>query len=341
MSSASPAAPTCRPTTRSTTPTSPTSKRATSRAPDTPPRATRRPLAGWGSPSRPRDPARRIWSPRSPTRCWTRCRPCSSPGQVRTDLIGTDGFQEADVTGITLPIVKHSFLVTDPRQIPEYIHAAFHIASTGSPGPGAGRRPAGPLARRHRVRAGRGAAQAARLQAAHRGQHQADQAGRQGDRQRPPAGDLLRWRGDQRQRVAGADRVRHRGQVPGHADGDGARRLSGAARPVARDAGHARHPDRQLRDGQRRPDPRDRRPLRRSDHRQALGVRAAGQVRPRRRRPGGDLQERPRPHPDRRRRQGRAREADPRVPGPEGGLGAARRLVEAASRLADGVPAGL
>ena len=56
-------------------------------------------------------------------------------GQVRTDLIGTDGFQEADVTGITLPVVKHSFLVTDPRQIPEYIHAAFHIAKTGRPGP--------------------------------------------------------------------------------------------------------------------------------------------------------------------------------------------------------------
>ena len=56
-------------------------------------------------------------------------------GQVRTDLIGTDGFQEADVTGITLPIVKHSFMVQDPRQIPEYIHRAFHIASTGRPGP--------------------------------------------------------------------------------------------------------------------------------------------------------------------------------------------------------------
>ena len=56
-------------------------------------------------------------------------------GQVRTDLIGTDGFQEADVTGITLPIVKHSFMVTDPRHIPEYIHHAFHIASTGRPGP--------------------------------------------------------------------------------------------------------------------------------------------------------------------------------------------------------------
>jgi acetolactate synthase-1/2/3 large subunit len=56
-------------------------------------------------------------------------------GQVRTDLIGTDGFQEADVSGITMPIVKHSLTVTDPRQIPEYVHQAFHIASTGRPGP--------------------------------------------------------------------------------------------------------------------------------------------------------------------------------------------------------------
>src|SRR5436305_2563855 len=56
-------------------------------------------------------------------------------GQVRTDLLGTDGFQEADVTGITLPIVKHSFQVQDPREIPEMIHSAFHIARTGRPGP--------------------------------------------------------------------------------------------------------------------------------------------------------------------------------------------------------------
>jgi acetolactate synthase-1/2/3 large subunit len=56
-------------------------------------------------------------------------------GQVRTELIGTDGFQEADVSGITMPIVKHSFMVTDPRHIPQYIHEAFHIASTGRPGP--------------------------------------------------------------------------------------------------------------------------------------------------------------------------------------------------------------
>ncbi|MDQ3719938.1 MAG: biosynthetic-type acetolactate synthase large subunit [Actinomycetota bacterium] len=56
-------------------------------------------------------------------------------GQVRTDLIGTDGFQEADVSGITLPIVKHSMMIQDPREIPEAIHTAFHLASTGRPGP--------------------------------------------------------------------------------------------------------------------------------------------------------------------------------------------------------------
>ena len=56
-------------------------------------------------------------------------------GQVRTDLLGTDGFQEADVIGITMPSVKHSFMITDPREIPRVIHEAFHIAGTGRPGP--------------------------------------------------------------------------------------------------------------------------------------------------------------------------------------------------------------
>ncbi|CAB4898057.1 unannotated protein [freshwater metagenome] len=56
-------------------------------------------------------------------------------GQVRTELLGTDGFQEADTIGITMPAVKHSFLITDPREIPRTIHEAFHIAGTGRPGP--------------------------------------------------------------------------------------------------------------------------------------------------------------------------------------------------------------
>ncbi len=56
-------------------------------------------------------------------------------GQVARPLIGTDGFQEADICGITMPITKHSFLVTDPAEIPGAIAEAFHLASTGRPGP--------------------------------------------------------------------------------------------------------------------------------------------------------------------------------------------------------------
>jgi acetolactate synthase I/II/III large subunit len=56
-------------------------------------------------------------------------------GQVRTDLLGTDGFQEADTIGITMPIVKHSFMIRHPLEIPRTLHEAFHIARTGRPGP--------------------------------------------------------------------------------------------------------------------------------------------------------------------------------------------------------------
>jgi acetolactate synthase I/II/III large subunit len=56
-------------------------------------------------------------------------------GQVVASAIGTDAFQEADIRGITMPITKHSFLVTDPDEIPRVVAEAFHIASTGRPGP--------------------------------------------------------------------------------------------------------------------------------------------------------------------------------------------------------------
>jgi acetolactate synthase I/II/III large subunit len=56
-------------------------------------------------------------------------------GQVRTDLLGTDGFQEADTIGITMPIVKHSIMIQSPQELPRAIHEAFHIARTGRPGP--------------------------------------------------------------------------------------------------------------------------------------------------------------------------------------------------------------
>ncbi len=56
-------------------------------------------------------------------------------GQVRTDLLGTDGFQEADTIGITMPIVKHSFMIQHPLEIPRTVHEAFYIARSGRPGP--------------------------------------------------------------------------------------------------------------------------------------------------------------------------------------------------------------
>ncbi len=56
-------------------------------------------------------------------------------GQIRSDLLGTDGFQEADTIGITMPGVKHSFMVTKAEDIPRTIHEAFYIARSGRPGP--------------------------------------------------------------------------------------------------------------------------------------------------------------------------------------------------------------
>lgn len=56
-------------------------------------------------------------------------------GQVGASFIGTDAFQEADIVGASMPVTKHSFLVTDPADIPARIAEAFHIASTGRPGP--------------------------------------------------------------------------------------------------------------------------------------------------------------------------------------------------------------
>ena len=56
-------------------------------------------------------------------------------GQVESRLIGTDGFQETDMVGISRPIVKHSFMVEDPADIPMIVKKAFHIATTGRPGP--------------------------------------------------------------------------------------------------------------------------------------------------------------------------------------------------------------
>ncbi len=56
-------------------------------------------------------------------------------GQVGSSLLGTDAFQESDIVGITMPITKHSYQVKDLKDIGRIIKEAFHIASTGRPGP--------------------------------------------------------------------------------------------------------------------------------------------------------------------------------------------------------------
>ncbi len=56
-------------------------------------------------------------------------------GQVPTSLLGRDGFQEADVQGVSLPVTKHNYLITDIRELPDALKEAFYIASTGRPGP--------------------------------------------------------------------------------------------------------------------------------------------------------------------------------------------------------------
>ena len=56
-------------------------------------------------------------------------------GQVASNVVGTDAFQETDMVGVSRPIVKHSFMVKDPRDIPEIIKKAFYLAQTGRPGP--------------------------------------------------------------------------------------------------------------------------------------------------------------------------------------------------------------
>lgn len=56
-------------------------------------------------------------------------------GQVGRHLLGTDAFQEADIRGITMPVTKHNFMVTRAEDIPKAIAEAFHLASTGRPGP--------------------------------------------------------------------------------------------------------------------------------------------------------------------------------------------------------------
>ena len=120
-------------------------------------------------------------------------------GQVRTELLGTDGFQEADTIGITMPIVKHSFMIQHPPEIPRAIHEAFHIARSGRPGPVLVDIPQD-LSRGEIDYEPVLDVVAAGLPADDRRQPEADPPGRQRARGGAPAGDLRRRRRRQRER---------------------------------------------------------------------------------------------------------------------------------------------
>ena len=155
-------------------------------------------------------------------------------GQVRTDLLGTDGFQEADTFGITMPIVKHSFMIQHPPEIPRVVHEAFHIARTGRPGPVLVDMPHGPHAGGDRLRAGRPTCacpatsrrpRATRSRSASPPRRSPTRAGRSST---PAAASI------NADAAGRADRARRRRPLPGHLHADGPRRVPGAARAVAR-----------------------------------------------------------------------------------------------------------
>ena len=115
-------------------------------------------------------------------------------GQVRTELLGTDGFQEADIMGITMPAVKHSWMIQHPLEIPRVAARGLPRRPHRAPRPGRRRHPDRPVEGRHPVRAGhRGPPPG--LPAHHGGQRQADPPGRQGAGVVAPSGHLCGRRG--------------------------------------------------------------------------------------------------------------------------------------------------
>jgi acetolactate synthase-1/2/3 large subunit len=217
-------------------------------------------------------------------------------GQVAPPLIGTDAFQEADITGITMPVTKHNMLVTDAAEIPRAIAEAFHLASTGRPGPVLvdiskdalqakttfvwppelrlpGYRP---TTRPH----GKQIREAAKL------------ISRGAARCSTSAAACSRPRPARKLRAAGrAD------EHPGDHHADGAGCLPGQPPAARRHARHARQGVRGRCAAEGGPARCARGPLRRSGHRPARDVRPGREDRARRHRPGRDREEPPRGRP--------------------------------------------
>ena len=221
-------------------------------------------------------------------------------GQVPYSVIGTDAFQECDTVGITMPVTKHNWLITDAAEVPRVIREAFHVATTGRPGPVLVDMPKDvsnqmmswywpdgvdlpgykPNTKGHAKQI----KDAARLM---------------GESTRPviyAGGGILKARRAEALRDA---RRRHRD--PGRHHVDGARCLPRRPPALSRHARHARQLHRGHVDAAGRPAHRARVAVRRSRHRQGVDVRARREDHPRRHRPRRARQGPPSRRPDRRR----------------------------------------
>ena len=229
-------------------------------------------------------------------------------GQVPTHLIGNDAFQECDTVGITRPCTKYNYLVKNIDDLPRALHEAFHIASSGRPGPvvvdipkdiqfakGTYSKPKEFQHKGYKPQA--------------QGRSRQDQAGGRDDGGGQAAAVLHRRRRHQFRpcRVRASARTGQAHRLSHHLDPDGARRFPGRRSAMARHARHARHLGGQLVDARLRPDDLHRRALRRPHHRAARRLFARLEENPRRYRSVVDQQERQGRSADRRRLRARAR----------------------------------
>ena len=198
-------------------------------------------------------------------------------GQVSRHLIGLDSFQEADITGITLPIVKHSYLVKDAKSLPRIIREAFYIAGTGRPGPVLIDIPVDVT--KEEMEYDPAAVPEMRLPGYKPNVKGHPKQMREAARVIAAAERPVIYAGggviiaERLRRAAGDGPLRpHPGDHHAHRQGLLPRRPS----PVHGHAGHARHPVRQLRGQQGRPAHRRGRALRRPGDRQSADLRARG-----------------------------------------------------------------
>ncbi len=211
-------------------------------------------------------------------------------GQVPTPVVGNDAFQEADITGITMPVTKHNMLVTDPGDVAEAIREAFHIARTGRPGPVLVDLPKDVLVNETTWKWPDGVSLPGYKPTTKGNVRQISEAAKLIMKAKRP-GALRRRRRDQGRRVEGAVQARDERAAAGRHHADGARRVPRLARALPGDARHARQLHRGHRDAEGRPARGARRALRRPRHRQARRVRAGRHRDPRGHRPRRDRQE--------------------------------------------------